>query len=232
MCETDIMRNDERQEMNQAQSLIEKFPNQYENLINLFGIIEVQNKTVRLNEIYALCESAWNRNLDGLRNIDVKYVLIGEAAPWSENDPISYFYSSFTGPLRHSVWKAFFNEAPPNDVDEALTCLAEKGFLLLDSLPFPMKYSSNCRGNPLYLELVKSCKSFLYKKLENRKLKWGNEVKLALAFRRNGEKIIEAFPDGITLRSGQTIGLSTSLIAADAAGYPNANKLRNIWSLG
>lgn len=219
----------EREIMNQRPNIEEEFPEQYMKLVLLFGRNEVQSKADRLNEIYAWCEAAWNRNLDRLRNTDVKYLLIAEAPPWSENNPISYFYSTFTGPLRNRIWKAFFDEAAPNDVNEALTRLAEKQFLLIDSLPFPMKYNPNHRNNQSYVELIQSCKGILYKKLQE--IKWAKEVKLALAFRKNGEAIINAFPDGIDLPNGQTIKLCQSLIAADRSGYPNSQKLKDIWCL-
>ncbi len=215
--------------MNQTPNLEEEFPEQYKKLVKLFGSNEVWSKAGRLNEIYARCEAAWNRNLDRLRNTDVKYLLIAEAPPWSENDPISYFYSTFTEPLRHRIWNAFFNEAAPNDVNNALTRLAEKQFLLIDSLPFSMEYKTNHRKKELYVELIKCCKAFVDEKLK--KIKWAEEVKLALAFYKNGEAIIKAYPNGIELPTGQIIKLCPFLIAADEAGPPNSKILKDIWCM-
>jgi hypothetical protein len=157
--------------------------------------------------------------------------LIAEAPPWSENDPINYFYNTFKGPWCNRIWKAFFDEAAPNDVNKALKHLAEKQFLLIDSLPFSMKYSSYYRNKPLYSELVQSCSDYLIEKLNNKKIRWSKSVKLALAFKLNGKAIINAFPDGIDLPNDQTIKLSPSLIAAGGNNYPNSQKLKDIWCL-
>ena len=217
--------------MNQTPNLEEEFPEQYEKLVKLFGSNEVRSKNDRINEIYAVCEAAWETNLDRLSNTEVKYLLIAEAPPWSEKDPINYFYTTLNGPWCTRIWKAFFDEARPDDVNKALTLLAEKQFLLIDSLPFSMKYTTNCREDPFYTELIKCCKAFINKKLNNEKIRWAREVKVALAFYKNGEAIINAFPEGLELKTGQTIKLCPFLIATDGSNYTNSNILKDIWCM-
>jgi hypothetical protein len=217
--------------MDRTPNLKEKFPEGYQKLTELFGSIEVQSKNDRINEIYAVCEAAWEANLDRLRNTEVKYLLIGEAPPWSKNSPINYFYTTLKGPWCNRIWKAFFNEARPDGVNKALRLLAEKQFLLIDSLPFSMKYTTKHRKNPFYFEFIKSCKAFINKKLNNGKIQWAKEVKVALAFYKNGEALINAFPQGLELPTGQTIKLCPFLIAADGSNYTNSSILKDIWSI-
>jgi hypothetical protein len=224
--------------MSQTPNLEKEFPKEYEKLVNLFGSNEVRSKAGRLNEIYAQCEAAWNRNLDRLRNIDVKYLLIAEAPPWSEGEVTRYFYRTFDQndrgrPIQwiRGLWKVFYSCSPPNDIEESLRMLAKSRFLLIDSLPFSMKYSSYYRNKPLYSELVKSCSGYLIEKLNNKKIRWSKSVKLALAFKLNGKAIINAFPDGIDLPNDQTIKLSPSLIAAGGNNFPDSQKLKDIWCL-
>lgn len=231
ICENEIMSNNGINGMDQTPNLVKNFSEEYRKLGNLFGRNEVESKIGRMNEIYVQCETAWIKNLDRLDNTDVKYLLVAEAPPWSENDPTSYFYSTFKGPVCNSVWKAFFNEAVPNDVNEALTRLGKKGFLLLDSLPFSMKYETSHRKKGLYVDLIKCCKAYIDEQLNNQKIGWAKEVRLALAFCKNGEAIINAFPGGIDLPNGQTIKLCPFLIAADGSGFPNSKILRDIWCM-
>lgn len=217
--------------MNQTPNLEKEFPEQYKRLAKLFGSNVVRSKAGRLNEISARCEAAWETNLDRLRNTEVKYLLIAEAPPWSEKDPINYFYTTLKGPWCNRIWNAFFNEAIPDDVNRALTLLAEKQFLLIDSLPFSMEYKTNHRKKELYVELIKCCKAFINKKLNNEKIQWAREVKVALAFYKNGEAIINAFPEGLELKAGQTIKLCPFLIATDESNYTNSNILKDIWCM-
>lgn len=72
------------------------YPSQYEILKELFGPNKIEDRYSRLNDIYRACEQAWEKNLNSrLRNTEIKYLLIGEAAPWTQNDKIRYFYTTF-----------------------------------------------------------------------------------------------------------------------------------------
>ena len=210
-------------------TLSEKYPECFEILRNLFGDDIVDQRWNRLCEIYNTCERKWQENLNRLNK--VKYLLIAEAAPWSENGTVNYFYNTFNGSWCSRIWKAFYDDPPPNDVDRALILLAEKQFLLIDSLPFAMKYNTNQRNNPLYNELIICCKDLFLKKLNIKKIKWGKKVKIALAFKKNGQSIINAFPDGIQLPNGQKIKLGPCHIATDRSNYTNSKKLRSIFRL-
>ena len=117
--------------------LIEKFPNQVEILRGLF---QTRNADVvtplldRLNTIYLTCEEKWLDNLKRLDGIAIKYILIAEAAPWTEEGEVRYFYNTFDGNWVKRIWNTFYNNRFPNDAEFGLACLAKKQFLLIDSL--------------------------------------------------------------------------------------------------
>ena len=95
----------------------------------------------RLNEIFNVTEQKWELNLQRLivNETKVKYVLIGEAAPYSEVDnEIKYFYNEkLESNWRTRIYKAFFGNSTTHSTPELrLQALAQKGFLIIDVLPF------------------------------------------------------------------------------------------------
>jgi hypothetical protein len=76
--------------MKQTNILKQRFSKQYEILNELFGCDEIRNKQERLNDIFLKCEEAWEGNMLRLKNVEVKYLLIGEAAPWTEAGAVRY----------------------------------------------------------------------------------------------------------------------------------------------
>ncbi|MBU1421858.1 MAG: hypothetical protein KKG06_01520 [Bacteroidetes bacterium] len=140
-----------------------------------------------------------------------------------------YFYNTFGSHWHIRLWYAFFpNETRPSSIDVGLIKLAKKGFLLIDSLPFAMKYSSTVRNKPLYFQLVKECLPFLMNKVNNHSITWAKNVRLAFAFKLNALAVIKALPSGLALPTNEVIQLHEQLIAADGSGYTNSNMLRNI----
>ncbi|MFZ6006477.1 MAG: hypothetical protein ACOYU2_02335 [Nitrospirota bacterium] len=205
-----------------------RFPEQFNILKDLFGDNINAN---RLNEIFQTCEEAWESNLKNFHNSEVKYLLIGEAPPWTEEGKdIRYFYKTFDGNWVRRVWYAFPPSQPPkNNIDECLKQLAKEHFLLIDSLPFAMDYTTK-RNNRKYFDLVKSCSDYLLSKLQNPKINWSENVKVALAFKLNGKALIEAFPCGISLPTGQVLNLKNK-IAIDGSNYTSSKKLRKIFGI-
>ena len=201
-------------------------------LRDLFGKAEVEKRFARLEEIFGESERCWQNNLKLFKESTVRYVLLAEAPPWRDKgQEISYFYRNFEQGrarfLRWAVWKCFFKEKPL-DYDNGLAMLAEQGFLLIDALPFAMKYVSKKRKDPAYKELLKASEAFMTAKLSDASIKWDKGVKLALAFNLFGQAAVSAFGT-ITLPRGQRITLDKTLFAADEAGYTNATKLRRIF---
>jgi hypothetical protein len=219
-------------------TLEDSFPIAYGKLKALFGSIEGSTADC-LNNVYKKCEEAWDRNLARLKGKKVKYVLIGEAAPWPRNDTVKYFYATFDKgengkPITwiRGIWKAFFgDESPSDNVDRSLLGLAEKNFLLVDSLPFAMDYSLIDRNGLPYKTLVKSCLPYFFSKFQDDRISWSNDVRIAFAFKLNGKALIEALPNGITLSSGQHISFDENMIAATGSGLPTQESLVQKWCL-
>lgn len=212
-------------------NLTEKFPRQLEILKRLFSPKEVQNKTDRFNEILNVSERRWNENLDLLKNNQIRYLLFAEAPPWTESGSIRYFYNTFNSSWHSRIWRTFFDYPIPYDKEDGLCKLAEKRFLLVDSIPFAMKYTSQIRNNTLYQDLVNNCSSFVLSKLNMVSNQISKDIKVGLAFRLNGISIINSFPKGIKLKNGAILELDYSQIAADGSGYTNPNMLRKIYDI-
>lgn len=114
----------------------------------------------RLNEIFNVTEQKWEMNLQRLitSEVKVKYVLIGEAAPYSEG-PVQYFYNeNLESNWRNIVYKAFLGKSIiPLLPELRLQALARKGFLLIDVLPFSEQYKSNQRTRKPYKDIIRLC---------------------------------------------------------------------------
>ncbi len=90
---------------------------------------------------------------------------------------------------------------------------------------------TNKRKHPKYFELLKSCSDYLLLKLQNPKIKWSENVKVALAFKLNGEKLIEAFQNRLRLSTGQVLKLENTQIAIDGSNYTSSKNLREIFGI-
>ena len=210
------------------------FPKQIDLLKQLFNssmVDLVTPKLERLNEIFLVCEQAWKKNLRRLRKAEVKYILFSEAPPWTKSGPVRHFYNTFDGDLGGKVWRAFFDHSKPEDVEFGLQQLADRGVLVIDSLPFAMKYNSTIRKNPLYGALIKESSVFLVGKLNDGRIKWAKDVKAAFAFKLNGKRIMEAFPHGIRLATNRVLVFDNEGIAADRSGYTNSEKIKKIFGI-
>lgn len=95
-----------------------------------------------------------------------------------------------------------------------------------------MKYKSRHRRKPIYNELIGECKDFLQSKLKHKTLEFATKVKVAFAFRSNGEAIIKAYKQKLELPNGRLLTLDKSLIATNKANYTCACKLRERFGLG
>lgn len=208
------------------------YKNQIEILKELFGGEEVNSKLNRLNDIYRKTEEKWRENLKRLKGFPVKYLLIAEAPPWIEQGEVQYFYNNFYGSWCRRIWRAFFQENKQPSADECLEMLAKKGFLLIDTLPFAMKYTSPKRKKPTYKKLIAKClEDFFMKKVHDQSIRYAENVKIAFAFKLNAEAVIEALPKKLKLPESQEITIDKSLIASDRSGFTNSTKLRDIFDL-
>lgn len=114
--------------------------------------------------------------------------------------------------------------------EKTLVMLAERGFLVIDTIPFAMPYGGK-RGRRAYKKLVAmTCASYLREKLDECALKWNNQVKIAFAFNVNARTLIEHL--GGTLRlGGVTHRIAEEMIAASGAGYPDGRRLTEAYDL-
>jgi len=163
--------------------------------------------------------------------LKVKYLLIAEAAPWTESGVVRYFYNTCDGSWVNRIWRTFFDSPKPADVGEALSNFANRGFLLIDSLPFAENFSGR-RTRDRYQKLVNSCSSFILEKINNDRIEWADDVRVGLAFKINGMAVIESLPEGIRFPTGQWVRLTGKLICADGSGYTSPTLLRSVFGLG
>ena len=208
-------------------ALADRFPKAVQALEKLFPR-DIGAYRSRLDEIFQVTEQAWDRNLSRLKNKTIQYLLIAEAAPWTEpgRHP-RYFYERLDG--LGCILSAF--DAPTHDAEAALSFLADRGFLLVDTLPFAMPYSEKkARGRPAYLPLIKASQDYFLGKLHDRSLQWSDHVRAALAFEVHGSKTIEAYSGGIDLPSGR-VPISKDDIAVNPAHYTCAHELRRVFRL-
>src|SRR5271165_4857890 len=133
-----------------TQLFIERFRTELSALRKLFGPANVDAAVPRLREIYDYTEAKWQAYADQIPEGVVRYLLIAEAPPWSDDgtpqfllDPASRIRSLM------SALRKVFSRASLRSSAETLKALASHGFLLLDSIPFAMNYSSK-RSSPRY----------------------------------------------------------------------------------
>jgi hypothetical protein len=219
-------------------TLADRFPDSIPVLEHMVGEDVLRNRLLRLDHIFQVTELAWERNVQRFDNKEVRYLLIAEAAPWTANGHPSYFYESLSGNWVVRVLKAFFKDyrpEPPETVAEfterILSGLADKGFLLVDVLPFALKYTTTIRKGNDYLELLKTCTPYFYEKLNDPRFNWAEDTRIALAFSWNGRRIIEAYAGHITLPSARNVPVDETSIATDGSNYTSPQMLREIWAL-
>ena len=88
--------------------LADRFPAAMDSLAVLFGRDFIAERVHRLEEIFAVTEQAWERNLSRLERVPVRYLLIAEAAPWTDaGKRPSYFYETLGGSWVGRVLQAF-----------------------------------------------------------------------------------------------------------------------------
>ena len=194
---------------------------------------ELVNKNEdRLKFILEETQKSWEKNTNGLKNNKVKYLLICEAPPFSELGEPSYFYSQANTGFFTTIWEAFY---PPEIIkkpkyqEEAYSKLIEKGFLLVDSLPFAMKYSSNHRRKVSYREILKNTFPFLLKNLDH-EFEFDENLKIAFGFKINALQIINV-SNGIIELTGRNFKISKSNIATDGSNYTSSSELRRVFEL-
>lgn len=117
-------------------------------------------------------------------------------------------------------------------LEDLYQSLAKEGFLLVDTLPFAMRYSSRRRSSQAYRRLIKQCiNDYLRPKLFDPRTKWAPEAKIAFMVLKNAEAVMEALPSGLHLPNGQTVELSPNMVATNGANNPSDWRIREVFGL-
>lgn len=197
-------------------------------LRNLFSTPKVAAHIDRLNSIYTVTEQKWEENIQRLiaNNTKIKYVVIGEASPYSASGEVSYFYNKCESSWCKRITSAFFHYNP-----DPLTELVRNQFLLVDSMPFAMKYSTNDRKKIEFEKLLKYSFSYFENKIKDPRLQWADDIKVAFAVQYHAYAFWRVCSQAYTFPNGQTIKFEESQIAIDGTYYPSSDKIRQVFGL-
>lgn len=216
--------------------LQEAFPEELSILKKLFTSSEIDACIDRLNEIHEYTEKKWVDYVKRIPNGRVNYLLIAEAPPWKEiGKKIEYVLdpTSSSRMLMTPLREAFdIPKSMRKDTDSTLSVLARKGVIVIDSIPFAMSYSK-MRSRVAYGTLInESVKPYLKSKLDDPRISWHPNIRVALAFKGNGQKVISAL--GGRLQLGETsVSLNSQSIVGFRRGFSNlsAKRLIDIFGL-
>ena len=200
---------------------METFNEHFEKLNDIFSKKHnIPQQRPDLTNIHQNTEKSWKANIHRYPGEKlIKFLLICEAPPITGK----YFYSDVNTYLFKQVWKAFFTNPVCPNPNDAYQCLADRGFLLIDTLPFPVKYQSRHRKKPAYYNLISVCLPWWLNKL-NSNYKFDFNLKIAFGFKLNALSIIKASNGRIHL-NGVPHPLSSNMIAKSGSGQPTASIL-------
>ena len=204
-------------------------------LEELFGVDRVSSSIERLNEIHRFVETTWRQYVARIPDGVVRYLLIAEAPPWTRTGTPRFVLhpNSPQSALMRALRRTFLDDDQLARLNTAQTLaeFARQGLLIVDSIPFSMKYLSRHRAKPQYRELVaKSVQTYLNRKLVWPAISWSPGIRVALAFRLNAHAVIAALDGQLKLgHIERTLG--PELIAANDSGFPDARTLRSIYGL-
>lgn len=206
------------------------YPEAFHESYKLFGEGIVQARLPRLNEIYRVTEEKWEENLQRLvaNNVKTKYLLIGEAAPWSdEGQEITYFYNGKFKGLGGAILPGLsINEW---DAESIYNQVAKKQFVLIDSLPFSFSYKPSIRTR--YQQMMRECLGYFQGKLFDPRLQWEDDVKVGFGYALSATAFMRIMDHELTLPNGQIIGLNENMIVADKSGFPHTSGFKRVFGL-
>ncbi len=215
----------------EANSLEKQFPQELEVLSEVFGYEDVRANLERMNTVRAFTEAKWAQYVEAISRKTVNYLLIAEAPPGTADNPPLYFLDPSCRPrtLMKAVSSAFFDTGSV-DGKTTLAKLADQGFLMVDSIPFAMDYTSR-RARRSYAKLVAmTADTYMRAKLASSRLSWSDNLKVAFSVPLNARCVIAGLQN--TLQLGhRRFRLTQETIATNAANYPDGNLLRELFSL-
>ena len=202
------------------ESLEDRFPVELALLSRLFGGSDITTRLRRLNQVSEYTEEKWLEYVAGIRARPVKYLLIAEAPPETVDElPAALLPDPECRPrtLMRAVSSAFFG---CRSIDGAvkLAALAERGFLMVDSIPFAVNYTSH-RSRVAYSQLVaRTARTYMSAKLVLSSLSWSDDLRIAFSVRLNARCVMSALKDVLQL-GGREFTLSEDMIATNASNY-------------
>lgn len=203
---------------------------------NIFLLEEIFAKSFNdteldlLRDVFLTTERDWKRQTieRGLKKI--KFLLICEAPPFSENKPYKYFYTESNSSFHTRIWKIFFpNTNKPNNSDAVYQLLCENGFLLIDSIPFAMTYSSKHRKKTAYNKLINNSLHWWKTKL-NDNFEFDNSTKIAFGFKLNAQSIIKESNNILNIKNNNYY-VNKFNIGADGSGMTNSELIADIFDV-
>jgi hypothetical protein len=208
----------------------ERFQNELDALRKLFGpTTNLEAVLPRLTEIYHCTEAKWCAYARQIPQGVVRYVLIAEAPPWSPEGRPQFWLDPESG-VQLSALRHVFCRTRLDPYANVLEVAAKHGFLILESIPFAMKYFGK-RASPRYNDLVRlTAKSYLQAKVDASSLRWSPSLRIAFSLKRNALAIISASGGELSF-GGHRHPLSPEQIAVNRAGFPDAKKLRELFKI-
>ena len=213
--------------------LQQEYKIEYEVLRELFGVEYVDERIGRLNTIHEYTESLWSEYIKKLPSKTVKYLLIAESPPWSQDGPPQYFLDPKSRPrsLMNAFRRAFFASSTNNNSQFIINEFAQHGLLLVDSIPFSMNYSG-VRNRIKYKELVGlTVKSYMLKKIAGFGLKYTKDMRIVFGYQINALNVLDSLGSVLTVQNNR-YEINNKMICTNAANYPDANRIREILHLG
>ena len=161
----------------------------YEGLEKLFIKKDFFDKDMeQMKKLAKDCHDFWLNQVKSFKGSSIKYILIGEAPPFSEDD-VAYVYNPAS---KNTHWQTRILKAfgiDEESKEDAFAKLREEGFLLIDLFPYPAKFNK-VHGRKAYKELIDlSVEHYLPKLLQLLDDKLNKDVKVAFAMKRFGHHI-------------------------------------------
>lgn len=161
----------------------------YEGLEKLFIKKDFFDKDMeQMKKLAKDCHVFWLNQVKSFKGSSIKYILIGEAPPFSEDD-VAYVYNPAS---KNTHWQTRILKAFSIDEEskeDAFAKLRDEGFLLIDLFPYPAKFNK-VHGRKAYKELIDlSVEHYLPKLLQLLDDKLNKDVKVAFAMKRFGHHI-------------------------------------------
>jgi hypothetical protein len=201
------------------------------------------------------CHDFWLKQVKSFKGSSIKYILIGEAPPFSVDD-VAYVYNPVS---KNTHWQTRILKAfgiDEKSKEDAFAKLREEGFLLIDLFPYPAKFNK-VHGRKAYKELIDlSVEHYLPKLLQLLDDKLNKEVKIAFAMKRFGNHINEVLENDNGRKGYDLFGKDTlnwklgksaektnkdkielkrlscyENVIADHSGSPNSSLIRHAFNL-